>query len=37
MRLRLATRFSWTILGIVALSLVSSFVALYGAGACTSD
>jgi signal transduction histidine kinase len=31
MRLRLATRFSWTILGIVALALVSSLVAWYGA------
>ncbi len=31
MRLRLANRFSWTILGIVALSLVSSLVAWYGA------
>jgi len=31
MRPRLATRFSWTILGIVAVSTLSSLVALYGA------
>ncbi len=31
MRTRLATKFLWTILGIVGLSIVSSLVALYGA------